>query len=144
MDYFDIQDSVLQKRLVAENATAFAFLGYQPIVPGHTLVCPKRPVPTWDELTGEEIADMFALRRQIKEVMKQVFAAEGFNYAWNESEIAGQSVPHVHLHILPRKEGDSGIVGYEPRVFLYRPGSRAISPEEELAEIAARMRSVMG
>lgn len=76
--------------------------------------------------------------------MKQVFTAEGFNYAWNESEIAGQSVPHVHLHILPRKEGDLGIVGYEPRVFLYRPGSRAISPEEELAEIAARMRSVMG
>ncbi|NTV44558.1 MAG: HIT domain-containing protein [Candidatus Yonathbacteria bacterium] len=143
MDYFDVQDPILQNRLVAENATAFAFLGYQPIVSGHTLICPKRPVATWDELTTDEIADMFALRKKLKTVMEHVFGAQGFNYAWNEQEIAGQSVPHVHLHMLPRKEGDTGIVEYEPRVFLYRPGSRAVSQEEELANIAATMRATI-
>ena len=61
---------------------------------------------------------------------------EGFNFAWNDGPIAGQSVPHFHLHVLPRKQGDTGITEYEPRQFLYRPGSREASPEAELAAIA--------
>lgn len=51
-------------------------------------------------------------------------------------ENAGQTVPHFHLHIVPRKSGDAGILEYEPRVFLYRPGTRAISPSEELQQTA--------
>lgn len=46
MDYFDVHDPILRARLVSENESAFVFLGYQPIVPGHTLICPKRPVAT--------------------------------------------------------------------------------------------------
>lgn len=56
-------------------------------------------------------------------------------------ENAGQTVPHFHLHVVPRKSGDSGILQYEPRVFLYRPGSRAISPSEELHQTAENIRN---
>jgi diadenosine tetraphosphate (Ap4A) HIT family hydrolase len=73
---------------------------------------------------------------QLKAALLKVFQAEGFNYAWNEGKLAGQSVPHFHLHILPRKEGDTGILEYEPRKFLYRPGERETSPEQELNAVA--------
>lgn len=56
--------------------------------------------------------------------------------AWNEGGVAGQTVPHLHMHLVPRKQGDEGITEYEPRKFLYRPGSRAESPVEEIREIA--------
>jgi diadenosine tetraphosphate (Ap4A) HIT family hydrolase len=49
--------------------------------------------------------------------------------------MAGQSVPHFHLHVIQRKTGDTGIYEYEPRKFIYRPGEREISPEEELLAV---------
>lgn len=68
--------------------------------------------------------------------LKHALSAEGFNYTWNEEKIGGQSVPHMHLHIVPRKEGDAGIYQYEPREFLYRPGPRSTTtPNEELKKI---------
>ena len=68
--------------------------------------------------------------------MKKTFNAEGFNIAYNQGEVAGQNIPHLHVHVLPRKNGDAGITEYEPRKFLYRPGSRETIPENELKEIA--------
>jgi diadenosine tetraphosphate (Ap4A) HIT family hydrolase len=75
------------------------------------------------------------LRKKMRLALKEAFQAEGFNYAWNEEKIGGQSVPHFHLHVVPRKEGDKGTYKYEPREFLYRPGARHVStPNEELLE----------
>lgn len=64
------------------------------------------------------------MRERIVRALKNAFGAEGFHFAWNEGEAAGQRIPHLHLHIVPRKRGDEGIAEYEPREFLYRPGSR--------------------
>jgi diadenosine tetraphosphate (Ap4A) HIT family hydrolase len=65
---------------------------------------------------------------------------EGFHQAWNEGKVAGQSVPHFHLHVVPRKQGDEGITEYEPRKFLYRPGSREETPSQELESIAKQIK----
>ncbi len=143
IDHFDIHSPEIQSRLIVENNLAFAFPTHTPIVPGHVLICPKRPAKTWDELEGEEIEAIFDLRKKLKQAMKEVFDAEGFNYAWNEEKIGGQSVPHVHLHMLPRKEGDAGIVEYEPRKFLYRPGVRDVSPKEELSDVSRLLRDAI-
>ncbi|MBI4150334.1 hypothetical protein HY488_02940, partial [Candidatus Woesearchaeota archaeon] len=56
---------------------------------------------------------------------------------------AGQNISHLHLHIIPRKGGDAGITDYEPRKFLYRPGSRETSPENELRDVAALIRRAL-
>ncbi|MBX7066185.1 MAG: HIT domain-containing protein [Parachlamydiales bacterium] len=135
-----INDPTIPKRKIAENERAFAFLGQMPIVPGHTLICPKRVVARSEELTLEEWRDILKLKELICIAMKTSLGAEGFNFAWNEGEMAGQSVPHFHLHVLPRKAGDGGITQYEPRSFLYRPGIRDISPHEELADLADLLR----
>lgn len=130
----------IKARTIAENETAWAFLTNIPITPGHCLISPKRVVATVDELTQAELLDIFALLQTVKNGLKTAYGAEGFNCAWNEGEAYGQSVPHFHLHVVPRTPGDTGITEYEPRTFLYRPGSRETSPESELASIAADLR----
>lgn len=125
----------IKDREITGNDLAWVFPTNIPIVPGHVLIAPRRCVAKYEDLTGEEKDSIEKLRVQIISALRKTFNAEGFNYAWNENPIAGQSVPHFHLHVLPRKEGDEGITEYEPRKFLYRPGSRETTPEEELAKI---------
>ena len=125
-----------EREEVARNDLAWAFPTNIPIVPGHVLICPIRCVATFDELTPEEILAVFDLRNKLKKAMTKVFAAEGFNQAWNEGKIAGQAVPHFHLHMLPRKKGDTGITVHDPRLFLYRPGECSEVSEEELQKIS--------
>lgn len=125
----------IKAREIARNKYAWVFPTNIPIVPGHLLIAPIRCVATFDELSPEEVKAIFYLRKKMAKVLRKVFGAEGFNYAWNEGEIAGQNIPHFHLHMLPRKTGDSGITKYEPRKFLYRPGSREPSQEKELQSV---------
>lgn len=141
MKNFDVKCPRIKERIIIRNPLAFSFLSHMPIVPGHVLICPIRVVGSCEELTFEEWQAILELQRQVCHALKKTFAAEGFNFAWNMGEIAGQTVPHFHLHIVPRKLGDSGILEYEPRVFLYRPGSRAASPLKELQQIAELIRN---
>ncbi len=135
MSFFDVEDPKIKERVVLKNAYAFAFVNYMPIVPGHMLICPIQAVETSEELSFKEWTAILDLKKIVCKSLKKVFGSEGFNFAWNEGEMAGQTVPHFHLHVLPRKSGDQGIYLYEPRSFLYRPGSRAVSPREELVQI---------
>lgn len=130
-------------REIVRNGLAWAFPTNIPIVPGHVLICPIRHVGSFDELAEEELMAMMELRGRLKVAMQKAFGATGFNYAVNEGAVAGQSVPHLHLHMLPRKDGDTGITKYEPRDFLYRPGSREVSPEEELSAVSRLIKDVL-
>ena len=130
------EDSLIQSLKISENDLAFAFPTNIPITPGHTLICPKRHASKLSDLTKEELDALMTLRETIVGALKKAFSTEGFNFAWNEGEAAGQSIAHLHLHIVPRKAGDAGIYEYEPRKFLYRPGSREVSPEAELQAVA--------
>jgi len=130
-------------RTIVKNDLAFAFLTYIPVVTGHVLISPIRCVPRFDDLTDLEKEAIFDLRKKVKNVLIKTFGAEGFNYAWNEGKVGGQSVPHFHLHMVPRKKGDTGVYGYEPRNFFYRTGvseARKIVPEKELERIAEDIR----
>ena len=126
----------IKERVFAESEFAMAFPTNIPITIGHSLIIPKRCVAKIEDLKKEELLDIFALAEKVKAALKKSFGAEGFNVAYNEGKIAGQSVPHFHLHLVPRKEGDSGIYEYEPREFLYRPGSREKTEQAELLKVA--------
>jgi len=139
--YFDPQDPKIKDRIIARNHLAFSFLTLMPIVTGHSLICPIRIVGSSEQLTLEEWQAILELKLKVCQALKKTFHAEGFNFAWNMGENAGQTVPHFHLHVVPRKVGDSGILEYEPRVFLYRPGSRATSPLKELRQTAELIKS---
>ncbi len=130
------ESPAIKERIVAENNLAKAFPTNIPIVPGHVLICPIRCVARLEGITNDEINAVYELLAQLKRALVKTFGAEGFNFAWNEGEAAGQNVPHIHLHVLPRKAGDTGITEYEPRKFIYRPGSRETSSENELQAVA--------
>jgi histidine triad (HIT) family protein len=133
-------DQGIKEREIVRNESAWAFPTNIPIVPGHILICPIRHVDNFNDLTKEEVSAIFDLQKKLKKAFRKAFNAEGFNYAWNEGEIGGQAVPHFHLHMLPRKEGDTGITEYDPRKFLYRPGSRETSPDKELISVSERIK----
>ena len=131
----------VKARTITKNDLAWAFPSNIPITPGHTLIAPSRCVARYEDLTPEEKAAIEELRLKICAALQKTFGAEGFNFAWNDGELAGQSVPHFHLHIVPRKAGDTGILEYEPRKFLYWRGDRKVSPEEELADVTELIRN---
>jgi histidine triad (HIT) family protein len=131
----------IKNRMIVENKYAWAFPTNIPIVPGHLLIAPKRCVTKFEDMNKSEMEAVFSLLRKLKTALTKTFDTSGFNIAWNDGELAGQSVPHFHLHVLPRKIGDKGITKYEPRKFLYRPGSREVTPEKELREVARLVKS---
>ncbi len=126
----------IQKRIIARNEGVFAIPTYIPIVPGHVLIISNRHIQTITDLTLKETKALQTMVKDMRAALRECFGAEGFNLAINEGPIAGQNVPHFHMHMLPRKAGDTGITDYEPRKFLYRPGSREPTPEAELREVA--------
>lgn len=136
-------DPAIRAREVLRTELVRVFPTNIPIVPGHMLVCPVRCVATIGELTAGEHAALADAIARTKEALRAAFGAEGFNHAWNEGEVAGQGVPHLHIHIVPRKSGDAGITEYEPRKFLYRPGSREESPESELRSVVEAVRTAL-
>lgn len=75
--------------------------------------------------------------------LKKLYNADGFNCVWNQGKLAGQSVPHFHLHIIQRKDGDTGILGYDPRSMLYRTGDREPTAESELLVVRDLIRSAL-
>lgn len=131
----------LKNRVITENNLALVFPTKTPVVQGHVLIIPKRCVPTINDLENKELKSIFDLLKRIKPALKKTYKAQGFNHAWNEGEVAGQSVPHVHLHVLPRKESDTGVHRYEPRKFLYWTDHGAGEDKEtELLKIAKKIK----
>jgi diadenosine tetraphosphate (Ap4A) HIT family hydrolase len=128
--------SKIKSRLVWEGNGLRVILTHTPIVPGHLLILPVRHAQTISDLTKRELDAIFRVIPKLRVIMKNIFKAQGFNFAWNEGMLAGQSINHLHLHMLPRKAGDMGITQYEPRKFLYRPGARKISSRDEIKSLA--------
>lgn len=85
---------------------SFALVNIRPIVPGHVLVCPHRPVPRLSQLSTQEVADLFVLVQRVGRMVERVYGASSLNIAIQDGEAAGQSVPHLHAHIFPRKAGN--------------------------------------
>ena len=83
---------------------SIAFVNLRPIVPGHVLVTTQRIVPLVEDLTEEEYLDMWLLVRRVQTILKVAYpTTTAFNIAVQDGTDAGQSIPHVHVHILPRR-----------------------------------------
>lgn len=85
---------------------AFSARDSFPVSPGHTLVIPRRHVANFFELTREEAAACMDLIKQEKIRIDEEFKPDGYNIGVNIGPAAGQSIFHVHIHIIPRYQGD--------------------------------------
>lgn len=92
---------------VASNDLAFAIPDGFPVSPGHTLVVPRRECASWFEATREEQVAIVALVEEVKRQLEQGDQRpDGYNIGINVGEAAGQTVMHLHVHVIPRYRGD--------------------------------------
>ena len=105
---------------VDHNELAFAVRDIAPVNPGHTLIIPKRHVSSYFELTNEEVLALMDLTRRAKQTLDAEFSPDDYNLGINDGPLGGQTVPHVHIHVMPRYRGDVDDV---------RGGVRNIIPE---------------
>jgi diadenosine tetraphosphate (Ap4A) HIT family hydrolase len=95
------------ERVISENSLAYAVRDLFPATPLHSLIIPKRHVADFFELTGAEGNAVMALLRQTKfDIVSMDKNVEGFNMGVNNGPVAGQTVFHVHIHLIPRRKGD--------------------------------------
>lgn len=93
---------------VYEDGETLAFLDANPSAPGHTLVVPKEHKITLLDLNDSELAALFRTVKKVVEMIKNNLKPEGFNIGVNHGQVAGQRVPHLHVHIIPRFKDDKG------------------------------------
>ena len=92
---------------VASNELAFALRDNYPVSAGHTLVIPRREIANWFEANPAEREAIFALVEQVKAALDRGEPKpDGYNIGINCGEAAGQTVMHLHVHLIPRYRGD--------------------------------------
>jgi superfamily II DNA or RNA helicase/diadenosine tetraphosphate (Ap4A) HIT family hydrolase len=91
---------------LAANDSAFVIADRFPVSPGHVLVVPRRVIATWWEATDAERADVLALVDEVKHQLDVALQPDGYNVGFNSGAAAGQTVGHLHIHVIPRYRGD--------------------------------------
>jgi len=121
----------LESRIVFEDAISIAFLDNRPLFPGHCLLIPKQHFETVADLPSDLIGPFFSNAQRLAEAVQRVMKAEGTFIGINNT--VSQSVPHFHVHIVPRKRKD-GLRGF----FWPR---RPYASEDESAAVQTALRS---
>jgi diadenosine tetraphosphate (Ap4A) HIT family hydrolase len=97
----------LDRPLVAENDLAVAFRDKYPVSEGHTLIVPRRHVESWFDATADERAALLALADLVRAALDVELHPDGWNLGVNVGRAAGQTIMHLHLHLIPRFDGDA-------------------------------------
>jgi len=97
---------IAESRIVAADDLVLAIRDKYPVSPGHTLIMPRRHVEDYFDLTAEEHAAMHTMLLESKKALEEELGPQGFNVGVNVGRAAGQTIDHVHLHLIPRFEGD--------------------------------------
>jgi histidine triad (HIT) family protein len=119
--------------VVFEDEVSVAFLDNRPLFPGHSLLIPRRHLETLADLPDDLVGPLFANARLLSRVIPQAMGKPGSFVAVNN--VVSQSVPHLHVHVVPRKPKD-GLRGF------FWPRSKYDS-EEQMREVAASVRAAV-
>jgi bis(5'-adenosyl)-triphosphatase len=92
----------LQCFFVSPGGCSLATVNLKPLLPGHVLVIPKRAAATLKELSSDELADLWATVRCVQRIVKGKLGMLASELGIQDGRDAGQSVPHVHIHVIPR------------------------------------------
>ncbi|WP_051361287.1 HIT family protein [Desulfuromonas sp. TF] len=115
----------ITERIVATRGTVFAIKDKHPVTQGHLLIIPYRHTEEYFTMTSEERQHAEELLRQLrKKVLQEDPSVKGFNIGMNCGEVAGQTVMHAHIHLIPRRAGDTpepkgGVRGCVPEKMGY-------------------------
>jgi len=94
------------ERVIDSNNYGVVIRDGFPISIGHTLIIPKRHIGSFFELETDERQDLLNLLEAAKKILQEEFQPDGYNIGINDGPAAGQTVPHLHIHLIPRYKGD--------------------------------------
>ena len=114
---------------IYEDKDTFAFLDINPVNPGHTLVVPKKHYRNIFDIPEETLCDMMQTAKKLAKAVKEATGSDGINIGISNEKAAGQEVFHIHIHIIPRFQGDG---------FKHWPGTS--STESERKKIAEKIK----
>jgi diadenosine tetraphosphate (Ap4A) HIT family hydrolase len=111
--------------MIAAGKLGFAFWDLHPASEGHFLVVPYRHFASYFDINDEELVELWSLVKKGKEAVEERFKPDGYNIGINVGEAAGQSIHHLHIHVIPRYKGDvenpkGGVRGVIPEKKLYK------------------------
>ena len=131
--FCDIASGKVVSDIVYEDGLAVAFLDHRPLFPGHVLLIPRRHVTTLADLQADDVGAYFQTVQRLEKAVERAMEAEGSFVAINN--VVSQSVPHLHVHIVPRRRKD-GLKGFFWPRTQYRDDAHR-------QEIAARVRAAV-
>jgi histidine triad (HIT) family protein len=134
--FCSIVDGDLPARAVYETETTLAFLDANPLARGHALVVPRAHHERLGDLPADLAADVFATVHDLVPAVETAVDADAVTVGVNDGAAAGQEVPHVHVHLVPRFEGDGGgpihaVAGTRPDLSEAELDSVAAAIEDE-------------
>lgn len=101
-----MRDEASLNTIIDSNETFYARLDNFPATPGHVEIVPKRHVESFFDLSEPEVLDAYALIRIVEKTISAQYGPGGYTIGINEGRVAGRSVDHLHIHLIPRHEGD--------------------------------------
>lgn len=120
----------LPARIVYEDDQAMAFLDINPINKGHLLVVPLKHAPDFTSTTPAELANLIQVVQKVARGMTKALGTDDYNIGLNNGQDAGQLIPHVHFHLIPRFPNDG----------LKHWPDKKYDSDQEMAEIAEKIR----
>ncbi len=92
--------------IIFDNKTTYAIYDNYPVTKGHILIIPKRHIEDYFSINKEELLDMDENIKECKTIIDKKFSPDGYNLGINNGKAAGQTVMHLHIHLIPRYEND--------------------------------------
>jgi histidine triad (HIT) family protein len=132
--FCDIANGSVPAAMVLDEPSVVAFLDHQPLFPGHVLVMPRAHRPTLADLPDEDVTPLFLSVKRIASAVERAMHADGTFVAINIK--ISQSVPHLHVHVVPRRKGD-GLFGKTFQWIRHRYPSPEAMHETQQAIVSA-------
>jgi diadenosine tetraphosphate (Ap4A) HIT family hydrolase len=102
--FCDIKDD--QAIHIASSQNFVSIYDENPVTEGHALIFPKKHIESFFDLNKEEVIEFYDLIREVKKLIDKVYKPDAYNIGINNGQAAGRTIHHLHLHLIPRYEGD--------------------------------------
>ena len=93
-------------RIIDSNRYGIVIRDGFPVSPGHTLIIPRNHISSWFDLNNDEKIGLLELQTRAQLIIEEQFKPDGYNIGINDGPAAGQTIPHLHMHLIPRYRGD--------------------------------------
>ena len=139
-------DTRIADAVFARSEDFLAVYNIAPIFPGHSIIIPRNHIETIMELDDEMLTEMMVFSRKVTKLLLRVFKTDSFNWSLQDKEAAGQTIAHLHMHIVPRMTGDIADPGdWYPKIMqnyeeILDSASRAKLTSDEMRRIVAKLR----